>query len=171
MASFIDKKTGSINLSNEWVLVPGLSVESLHNLIGARVSGSDGKTRWFSHILVESRYGQLDLTLNFDPEFLTSVKINLKTEFKTSEASKKTKHDQMLTSLLGPPTSEKSLVSSEIVRMLCKTIRYEWPKLAKEVTWEFPWGSVVSTVDMHNKVAEFWLMWNANVPATEKVAH
>jgi len=161
MAPFIDRGTGTVHLSNDWALVPGLSIEALSNLIGARVSNSDGNVRWFSHILVESRYGQLDVTLNFDPQILTSIMVNLKTEFKTSEAKKKAKHDAMITALLGQPTSERNYVSSEIVRFLFGVIQYKWPKLAKELTWEMPWGTVISGADMRRSVAEIWIMWKS----------
>jgi hypothetical protein len=82
-----------------------------------------------------------------------------KGDHRASEIEIKAKQDALLGKLLGPPTAERYLVSSEIARTLFRVIRKEWPKGAKELTWELPWGRVISSVDPKDTVPEFKLQW------------
>ncbi len=159
MDPLIDRSTGSVHLDREWTLEPGQTVEYLANLIGNRLSGTDRITRWFSHIPSKTPYGDFDLTLVFSGEVLMAFKAQPKGDFRATEADKKSRQDAMLTQLLGNPSSEKFMVSSEIARSLFRVIGKDWPKGAKELTWEFPWGRVISTVEQKDFVPEFKIQW------------
>ena len=159
MDPLIDRSTGSVHLDKQWTLSPGLSVEHLANLIGNRLSGTDRITRWFSHIPVKTPYGDFDLTLVFSGELLMAFRAQPKGDHRASEIEIKAKQDALLGKLLGPPTAVRYLVSSEIARTLFRVIRKEWPKGAKELTWELPWGRVISSVDPKDTVPEFKLQW------------
>ena len=159
MDPLIDRSTGAVHLNKEWTIGPGLSVEHLANLIGNRLSGTVRITRWFSHIPVKTAYGDFDLTLVFSGEVLMALKAHSKGDYHATEAKVKAQQDAMLTQLLGNPTSEKHIVSSEIARTLFRVIGKDWPKGAKELTWDFPWGRVISSVEPKDLVPEFKLQW------------
>ena len=160
MDPLIDRSTGAVHLNKEWTVEPGQSVEHLAYLIGNRLSGTDRVTRWFSHIPVKTlHYGDFDVTLVFSGELLMAFKALPKGDYKKSEKELKTKQDSMLIHMLGHPTSERFLIASEISRTLFRIIGKEWPKGAKELTWEFPWGRVVSTVEPKDSIPEFQIHW------------
>ncbi|MDR3689279.1 MAG: hypothetical protein P4L46_07870 [Fimbriimonas sp.] len=159
MDPLIDRNTGSVHLDKQWTLTPGLSVEHLANLIGNRLSGTDRVTRWFSHIPVKTLVGDFNLTLVFSGEVLMAMRAQPKIDYKSNEIDTKAKMDAMLNKLLGPPTNERFVVSSEIARTLFRIVRMEWPKGAKELTWELSWGRVISSVDSKDVVPEFKLQW------------
>ena len=159
MDPLIDRTTGTVHLNREWALTPGLSVEKLANLIGSRLSGTDRVTRWFSHIPVKTPYGDFNVTLIFSGEVLMAMRMQSQSDYRSTEIEIKAKQDAMLTKMLGQPSSDKHLVSSEIGRTLFRIIGKEWPKGARELTWECPWGRVISTVEPKDTVPEFKIQW------------
>ena len=160
MDPLIDRSTGAVHLNKEWTLEPGQSVEHLANFIGNRLSGTDRITRWFSHIPVKTLfYGDFAVTLVFSGELLIAFRAQLKMDYKQTERDVKAKQDAMLIKLLGNPTEEKFMVPSEITRTLFRIVGKEWPKGAKELTWELAWGRVVSTVEPKDSVPEFQIHW------------
>ena len=96
-------------------------------------------------------YFQKDALYMFQASFLTT--------YGPAGALIKSRHDKMLTDLLGRPHGERPIIKGLIKKIMFRTHNQSWHETAKELYWNFGWGTVTSGVDAREGSATFAVEW------------
>jgi len=156
----IDRATGAVRFGDDLVLTPGLSPDRVANYIIPADRARVDKSVWTSPFSVSTLYGVLDVSMFYKKGALRSVKATIKSDFGPQQAMIKGRHDGFLTELLGRPTMERPVVRTIPDRIFAKALGQDWPQKAKELTWKCRWGTVTSSVELKEGMADFRIEWN-----------
>ena len=160
MAALIDRVTGAVRISDDLILTPGLPYEKVANYVIPVDRSKLEKSVWLAPFTMGSLYGVLDISLHFKKGVLDTMKGSLRSEFGPQQALIKGRHDGFLTELLGRPTMEQPLVRTIADRLFVRALGQDWPRATKELTWTHRWGTVVSSVELRDGLAEFLVIWD-----------
>ena len=159
MSHLIDSYTGAIRLEKGLILTRGQTPDELIHLIGARPTGSIGKTLWYSDIRMETEHGALIMALCFKSDSLVSFQASITSSYGTTGAMIKAKNDKLLIDDLGRPHEDKTYSPGFIGRFLLKRHAQSWHSTAKELTWKLPFGTVISTIEPRDGSSIFKVIW------------
>ncbi len=159
MGHLIDSYTGTISLEKGLLLTPGMTPDSLMELIGSMPSGSFGNRCWYSDIRMETDHGELIMNLYFKKDALVMWQASLTSAYGTTGSMIKTRNDKLLMEDLGRPSEERQYSPGLIGGFFLKRHAQPWHETAREFTWRLPFGTVVSTVDTHDGASVFRVRW------------
>jgi hypothetical protein len=160
MSQLIDRYTGAIRFDRNMILTPGLLPDELIRLIGIRATGSFMSKSWFMDNEYESEFGPFIIALYFKKDSLYFVEMSLHTTYGSAGALVKSRHDDLMLKTLGKPTRERPIIRNVFSSIIYRSHGQSWHTHAKELTWEFPWGWVKSTIEVRDGASVIQVRWN-----------